>query len=96
MPEFTGSIGANYRVPINGEDAVTLRGSYTYTSKFYTDQLNRDWLAQDGHGLLDASVTFARGERWQVSLWGKNLLNEKDPNFFIDFGANFQRLIAAA
>lgn len=84
VPEFTGSIGANYRVPLNAEDAVTLRGSYTYTSKFYTDQLNRDWLAQDGYGLLDASVTFARGERWQVSLWAKNLTDEE----YIDFAAD--------
>ena len=30
-----------------------------------------------------------------ISLWGKNLLNEKDPNFFIDYGANFQNLTAA-
>ncbi|WP_161566016.1 TonB-dependent receptor domain-containing protein [Caenibius tardaugens] len=30
-----------------------------------------------------------------ISLWGKNLLNEKDPNFLTDYGASFQRLIAA-
>ncbi|MGH6782093.1 MAG: TonB-dependent receptor domain-containing protein, partial [Sphingomonadaceae bacterium] len=30
-----------------------------------------------------------------LSLWGRNLLNEDNPNFFIDYGANFQRLITA-
>lgn len=30
-----------------------------------------------------------------ISLWGKNLLNEKSPNFFIDYGANFENLITA-
>lgn len=29
------------------------------------------------------------------SIWGKNLLNEKDPNFFIDFGAGFSNMIIA-
>lgn len=30
-----------------------------------------------------------------LSLWGRNLLNEDNPNFFIDYGANFQRLTTA-
>ncbi|WP_150295134.1 TonB-dependent receptor domain-containing protein [Sphingobium estronivorans] len=30
-----------------------------------------------------------------LSVWGKNLLNEKNPNFFIDYGASLQRLITA-
>ena len=49
--------------------------------------------------MLDARLVLSElpigGATGTVSLWGKNLLNEKDPNFFIDFGANFQRLIAA-
>jgi iron complex outermembrane receptor protein len=84
VPEFTGYAGANYVLPVGTDDTVTLRGSYSYTSKFYTDQLNRFWLAQDAFGLFDASVTFARGERWQVSLWGKNLTDEE----YIDFAAD--------
>jgi iron complex outermembrane receptor protein len=84
VPEWTGYAGASYEIPLGTDDTVTLRGSYSYTSKFYTDQLNRYWLAQDGFGLLDASVTFARGERWQVSLWGKNLTDEE----YIDFAAD--------
>jgi iron complex outermembrane receptor protein len=84
VPEFTGYLGANYAVPVGADDTLTFRGSYSYTSKFYTDQFNRDWLAQDGYGLLDASVTFARGERWQASLWGKNLTDEE----YIDFAAD--------
>jgi iron complex outermembrane receptor protein len=84
VPEFTGYAGANYAIPVGAEDTVTLRGSYAYTSKFYTDQFNRPWLAQQGYGLLDASVTFARGERWQVSLFGKNLTDEE----YIDFAAD--------
>jgi iron complex outermembrane recepter protein len=84
VPEFTGYVGANYVVPVGADDTVTLRGSYSYTDKFYTDQLNREWLAQGAYGLLDASVTFARGERWQVSVWGKNLTDEE----YIDFAAD--------
>ena len=35
------------------------------------------------------------GTTASVSLWGKNLLNEKDPNFFISYGSTFQNLITA-
>jgi iron complex outermembrane receptor protein len=84
VPEFTGYLGLNYELPLSGDDALTFRGSYSYTDKFYTDTLNREWLAQDGFGLIDASVTFARGERWNLSLWGKNLTDEE----YIDFAAD--------
>ncbi|QZP09018.1 TonB-dependent receptor [Caenibius sp. WL] len=49
--------------------------------------------------LLDARLVLSElslgGATASVSLWGKNLLNEKDPNFFISYGANFQNLITA-
>lgn len=84
VPEMTAYAGATYRVPLGAEDVLAFRASYSYTDKFYTDTLNRYWLAQDAFGLLDASVTFARGDRWQLSLWGKNLTDEE----FIDFAAD--------
>ncbi len=49
--------------------------------------------------LLDARLVLSElpfgGATASVSLWGKNLLNEKDPNFFISYGASFQNLITA-
>ena len=49
--------------------------------------------------LLDARLVLSElslgGTTASVSFWGKNLLNEKDPNFFISYGASFQNLITA-
>ncbi len=52
-----------------------------------------------GYTLLDARVVFGeiplRGAQAEVSFWGKNLLNERDPSFLTDFGASFQSLTVA-
>ena len=49
--------------------------------------------------LLDARLVLSElplgGTTASISLWGKNLLNEKDPNFFIGYGSSFQNLITA-
>ncbi len=49
--------------------------------------------------MLDARLVLSElaigGTTASVSLWGKNLLNEKDPNFFISYGSTFQNLITA-
>jgi iron complex outermembrane recepter protein len=84
VPESTAYLGLTYTLPLQNTDSLAFRGSWSYTDKFYTDTLNREWLSQDGYGLLDASVTFARGDSWQLSLWGKNLTDEE----YIDFAAD--------
>ncbi len=71
VPKFTGYVGLNYDLPLAGDDVLTFRASYSYTDKLYTDTLDREWPAQKDYGLLDASVTFARGDSWSLSLWGK-------------------------
>lgn len=52
-----------------------------------------------GRTMLDARAILSEfpmgGLKGELSLWGRNLLNEDDPQFFIDFGANFQRLAVA-
>lgn len=49
-----------------------------------------------GRTILDARAVLSGfalgGLEGELSLWGRNLLDEDDPQFFIDFGANFQRL----
>ena len=52
-----------------------------------------------GYTLVDARVVLAeiplRDAQAEVSLWGKNLLDERDPSFLTDFGAAFQSLTVA-
>lgn len=78
-PEWTGSVGADYRVPtrIAGGDFV-LSSDYSYGSTRtvrYLTGSNLDQTQSDIIGLLGASVGY-EGERWSVSLYGDNLLNE--------------------
>ncbi|MBP7614940.1 MAG: TonB-dependent receptor [Steroidobacteraceae bacterium] len=87
VPETTVFLGGNYVIDLPNADELTLRASWNYTDKFYTDTLNRPWLSQDGYGLYDASITYAHGDVWQLSLWGKNLSDEEYIDFAADVGA---------
>lgn len=52
-----------------------------------------------GRTMLDARAVLSEipigSTTGTLSVWGRNLLNEDAPNFFIDYGANFQRMITA-
>jgi iron complex outermembrane receptor protein len=52
-----------------------------------------------GRTMLDARVVLSEipigSSTGTLSLWGRNLLNENNPNFLIDYGASFQRLVTA-
>ncbi|WP_336970746.1 hypothetical protein [Sphingobium aromaticiconvertens] len=52
-----------------------------------------------GRTMLDARAVLSEipigSATGTLSLWGRNLLHEDSPNFFIDYGANFQRLTTA-
>lgn len=64
---------------------------YQYTSKVFDDNSNGPIEVQEPVDLIDARVVFtAPGDRYQVSLWGKNLTDETYRTFQAQFfGANF-------
>jgi iron complex outermembrane receptor protein len=51
-----------------------LRTSYTYRTRFFIDAQNTPYFVQPGFGILDASLTYTRGD-WRFSAFGRNLQN---------------------
>jgi iron complex outermembrane receptor protein len=50
---------------------------YVYIDDFYFAPSNQASSFEKGYGLLDARVTWrSQGDRWSVSLWGRNLTDE--------------------
>jgi iron complex outermembrane receptor protein len=77
-PDFTGSFGADYKVDLPDNAAVTLHADYSYAAEEFFDPANTKLpgLYQPGYGLINARLTYAPAHGdWTVSLWGRNLGN---------------------
>jgi iron complex outermembrane receptor protein len=76
-PEYTGNIGADYRIDLAGGGDVTFSGRASYQSKVYFNGLEFERGAQDDYTVVDARVTYSSaGDRFFLNLWGKNLTDE--------------------
>ena len=87
-PKFTGSIAANYTIPV-GSGNIDLNATYAYNGGFYTT-VGKE-LHQDKFNRLGASIQFTTGdERYFARIWGSNLTNSQDASILNQgVGANF-------
>ncbi len=71
IPKNTFSLTANYSIPIRKFiDQMTIMAQYNGTGSLYWEDANA--YKQDYYGLLNARVTFNKGNH-SLSLWGRNL-----------------------
>jgi len=75
-PKWSFSLGLDYSTHLTlGQ--LDIRADYAWRDETYNDSINTEELLQDAYGLLHASVTLvSNNERWQISLFGKNLTDE--------------------
>ena len=82
-PDHTASLAAFYAVPTSfGE--FTISPSYTWQSKVYFDNSERDLISQDAYGLANINLGWtAPNGVYGVEIYAKNLLDEE---YIIDAG----------
>lgn len=74
-PPLTGSVSANYAIPIATGD-VALSLAWVYNDGFYFDPQNAT--KQPSYNLINASIGYQPASGgWGVRLWGKNLTQEQ-------------------
>jgi iron complex outermembrane receptor protein len=79
-PDFTGTLGASYDIPIGDGKAIQLSAAYVYSSSFFWEPDNR--LKQNAYGLANGQIAYsAKDDRWRVRLWGRNLFDKKYYSF---------------
>jgi iron complex outermembrane receptor protein len=87
-PEWKGNIGGQYTFALANGAGLAVGANASITTKQYLDEFNREPMVVEGYSLYDAHVTYRPGsERWSLSLWGKNLSDEKEI-FDASFSAN--------
>ncbi|APG63052.1 TonB-dependent receptor [Sphingorhabdus lutea] len=76
IPGFSMTLGAEYNMPI-GENELTLRTDYHYESPANQFDFNNTNLALNNYrrtvNALNASLTYALGNGFQATIWGRNL-----------------------
>jgi iron complex outermembrane receptor protein len=76
-PEWTGSLGAQYTVPMAGRGSITFRADGTYQSRVFYSSNNFFRASQEGYTLLDANISWtSEDDDWSVTLSGTNLTDE--------------------
>ena len=76
-PKWTAVAGVSYEIPL-GENRLQLNATYKYTSSKYLtaiDNANRSWVQPTN--LIDANAEFFYGDRFSISLWGKNIFDKR-------------------
>lgn len=85
-PKNTFSAGVDLNVPAGKTTTAYLRPSYSYKSKIYFDNENREHLRQDGVGLVNLNMGLRWNRkkiRYEINAFGKNVLDTK---YIIDAG----------
>jgi iron complex outermembrane receptor protein len=92
---FTISGDYTYPLPTRGE--MRFRVDYLYEGEHFLSADNPDESRVEGIGFLGGEVSYRTpGEKWEISLWGKNLTNETKITRFFDLSGDapfFQTLI---
>jgi len=76
-PEFSGTLGADYRVRMPGAHAVRFQTQARYQGKTEKDALNDPLIASDAFWLLDGRIAVEAPGGCDLALWGKNLTDER-------------------
>lgn len=76
-PEWSGNLGIQFALDLGGGQLIT-RADWSYVDDHFKDALNFPQLHQDGYSLFDAYITYVSArDDWEVSLFGKNLSDER-------------------
>lgn len=81
-PEWTGRVSAAYDFETD-DGTITPSITYSWSSEFYTDTFNNPIGLVEGYGTVDLSLRYEEPSgRWGVSLWGRNVTDER---YFLSF-----------
>lgn len=78
LPVWALSLGGDYAMPLDLAELpgqAYLHGEYNYRSKVYGDPSDSRYTLMPAYSLLHASLGW-RDEKWDFSLWVRNLTNE--------------------
>ncbi len=87
IPDHKFSVSPSWTADMNGAGELKFAVDYVYESRIWDDQSNLPPEIREPTTFIDARVIYSDpSDSWTVSLWGKNLTNEKTRTFTGSFG----------
>jgi iron complex outermembrane recepter protein len=85
-PEWTGSLGASYRVNLSGGSSLQARADWSVQSRVFFAANNAPRASQAGYGTVDARITWnSSDDTWSTSVFGTNLTDKVYRVSVLDF-----------
>ena len=81
---FTTGMAYSHQLANNGE--LRLRFDLQHKDEYFQDPANEPGIRNGLDSIVNASVTWDLGSNWAVTLWGKNLTDERAFNYLNDTG----------
>ena len=75
-PEYTANVGISYATELSSGLLLNAALDYNWTDDVIVAADMDENLIQESYGKLNARISFASGDKWQLSLVGKNLTSE--------------------
>ena len=89
VPEWQYTVAANYATEIGDLGFLNFRTAYQWLDSQFVDTLNSPSLRLDSYGLLDVSASYIDpSQRYEVSVFGRNLNDAKFHDFGFDGGTH--------
>jgi iron complex outermembrane receptor protein len=87
-PNFSGTFGAGYRIPVGSAASLTARGDVYVTTKYNLREVNEPYTIQGGYTQTSLSLTYRSSDDtgYYVRGYGKNLENKAVLAGVIAFG----------
>lgn len=89
-PSVTATAGFDWDAVDTAAGKLTISANASYSAKQYFDLFNTDRIAQDGYMLVNGQISYRfAGDRYGVSIWGKNLFDREYHRYAVDLMSNF-------
>lgn len=76
-PKLSFNLGAAYEVPVSDRLALRFQVDGRYSGETFKDAINDPIIAADSFWVWNARASLFSGDDWDVSIWGKNLADER-------------------
>jgi len=87
-PDVQFNAIGRYSVPI-GESSLIFQVDTNYSDKVFFDIANQDIASQDSYWVWNGSVSYRFNEKFELSVWGKNLFEKEYKVYTFDFSGFF-------
>ena len=86
-PKHAGAVWASYSQPLNGGGMLSISGDISFKSNYFTEISNDPAFKTNNDGILNGRIEYQTSdERWTLSVWGKNLTDERYILYSNDLG----------